>query len=264
MGTFGSSSPLGLPTDILSRLGIGNKTHVKYKQGNDTDTTGGFGLSAFMAQMNSKGFARQNHFMTQIYMPSLNGIERTVSLLCQSAAIPGYTITSSAQMFAGYQYEVPYGVAFNDITMTFYVDGEMKTKAFFDKWLTKIFPDKGMYNLNYSDKYISAINIIQLNAETKQIYNVQLIDAFPKTVGDMRVTHTAAGDIHTIDVTFTYKRWEKQIESAGVLNEILDNQKQGTLDRMASNIKGLLGDVQNTVDNLGQIVGDQIDSIFNF
>lgn len=264
MGNFGSSLPIGLPEDILSRLGIGNKTNVKYKQGNDTDKTGGFGVSGFLAQMQKEGFARKNHFMTQIYLPSLNKIERKVSLLCLSTSIPGYTVASSPQLIAGYQYEVPYGVGFNDVTMTFYVDGKMQVKSFFDKWMTKIFPEKGMYDVAYTNDYISNINVIQLNAETDQIYNVQLMDAYPKHVSDLQLTQTAQGDIHTIDVTFTYKRWEKQLESAGVLNDVLDASGQGTLDRMASNIKGLLGDVRNTAENLGQIIGDQIDSIFNF
>lgn len=209
MGNFGSSVPIGLPEDILSRLGIGNKTYVKYKTGQDPDRTG-FGLSQFQANVNKRGLSRQNHFLVQIYLPKLGEVTRLVSLFCSASEMPGISVASSPQLIHGYQYEVPYGVVYPDVNMSFYVDGSSIVKGFFDQWITQIFPKTGSnrYDLQYPINYTGTIEITQLNFETTETYKIKLNNVFPKSIGTLNYDHSPNANIVQLPVSFTYKSWE--------------------------------------------------------
>lgn len=266
---FGTTNlPIGLPTDLLDRLGL-NKRHTRYKRSPSTDKTDGFSLSNFTETISQTGVARPYLFFVQINTPKSTGkTEQLVSLLCESTSMPGYQVMSAPQMFKGYQYEVPYGINYNDVNMTFLMDGSMKIKEFFETWFSYIF-DKG-FNLEYENNYRTDITITQIDAETNTIYSVTLFDAFPKVVGDINLSHTAAGDLVRMPVTFTYKRLKKEIASQDALNSIRKklSTKGGSnllsgigsyfgdwnVSGLVTSAKDIWGNVSNTTDAISNTV----------
>ena len=252
---FGSTNmPIGLPTDLIDRLGL-NKRNTTYKRSPDTDKTGGFSISKFSETISSMGVSRPHLFFVEITSPRTGNTNRMVSLLCESASLPGFNIMSSAQSFKGYQYEVPYGIAYPDVSMNFLVDSNLLVKEFFDNWLMYIFDDN--YNIKYDDSFRVDVIITQIDAETNTVYRVKLCDAFPKAVGDIHLSHSS-NELSRIGVNFTYKRWEKLTGSQSMVRGIRDKIQSKGLDGLLSGIGSYFGnwDVTGAVNNAKSVVNN--------
>ena len=252
---FGTTKmPISLPVDILDRLGL-NKRNTTYRTSPDTDKTDGFSLTKFSETIARSGVARPNLFFVEITAPRSGTVNRTVSLLCESSSLPGFQIMSSAQSYKGYQFEVPYGIAYGDVSMNFLVDANLLVKEFFDNWLMYIFDEN--YNIKYNDEYRVDIIITQIDAETNTVYRVKLCDAFPKAVGDIHLAHNA-NDLERIGITFTYKRWEKLTGSQTMVRNLRNTIQSKGLDGLLSGIGSYFGnwDLTNNISNAKNVVNN--------
>lgn len=125
-----------------------------------------FNVNKFLAHFDSHaGFARSSKFEVRIALPpTLVGFGSTeeLSLQCESAEIPGYTLnTVESKIFGAPTYlaGVP---SFGDITLTFICAGDLWEKKFFDAWMDMIIP-KSTYLVNYKESYQTGITIHQFS-----------------------------------------------------------------------------------------------------
>lgn len=180
-------------------------------------------LSEFIAHVNNKGLARPNRFMVDITFPqrgrgnsavdyfSQYGITPSdsfrASLFCETASLPGKTITTTDEKIYGPPVRMPYDIAYDTYDMTFYVASDMKEKFFFDAWQNMIVdPDTG--DVNYYKEFVSKITIYQLDVNEQQTYCVELYDAYPVAVTEMRLAQDDTDNVHRLPVTFSYKKWK--------------------------------------------------------
>lgn len=207
-GGIGSTLLRGIPTDIFSRLGL-NKTNVSYDMGGEPGKSP-FNLNNFITQVSSQGLARPTWYYVLIHSPKNNTQqEQKASLLCCRAEFPSVNIMSNGDMIQGFKTEMPYAIDFPDITMEFYVDAALEVKSFFDNWVRRPLVDRGnTYETNYYNNYVANISICQMDAETNEIYIVELKNAWPKTVSGLMLSADALDTIHKLAVTFTYERWD--------------------------------------------------------
>ena len=142
-------------------------------------------ISNFLAEVASRGLARQNRFEVQI--PNLFGDERLVSLFCQSASIPGATVAVKKQTLFGPTYVRPASINYGDtITLSFLCDKEMNVRRAFDKWIHTVI-NPSSFTVNYKDEYARTVTIYQLDEQENYTYSVKLIDAFPVSVGALEI-----------------------------------------------------------------------------
>ena len=120
--------------------------------------------------------------------PSSNPtLSRYLALQCETAELPGRTILTQDAKVYGPGFKVPYDSQYGEITLGFISTNEFWERKLFDRWLEAIHPSdtnnlrfpKGDSSGKSTSGYMIPIKIIQYDDFIKQIYAVELIDAFP-------------------------------------------------------------------------------------
>ena len=163
-------------------------------------------ISKFVAEVTKRGLARQNRF--EVIIPNLFGDERLISLLCQSASLPGATVAVKKQMLFGPAYVRPASINYGDtISLSFLCDKDMSVRRAFDAWMHRVV-NPSSFTVNYKDEYARNITIHQLDEKENYTYSIVLIDAFPVQLGALALNQSAMDRFHILPVTFSYRVWE--------------------------------------------------------
>jgi hypothetical protein len=136
-------------------------------------------------------------------------LSRYLALQCESAELPGRTILTQDAKVYGPTYKVPYQSQYNEITLTFLCTNEFWERKLFDRWLEAIMPSD-TNNLRFpkgSQTYMTPIKVIQYDDFIKQIYAVELIDAFPIGIS-AQTLNWSDDNFHRLSVQFTYLKYK--------------------------------------------------------
>ena len=142
-----------------------------------------FNLNNFITKITKTGVAKTNRFEVRISPPKalqeFKNDGELVSLYCDISNLPGMSIITKGLRLFGPAYQRPVSSEFNGeaINMTFYLDRDMRVKAFFDAWMFRTV-DPNSFNVNYAENYTATIKIFQLDENDKATYTVSLEDAF--------------------------------------------------------------------------------------
>lgn len=162
-------------------------------------------LNDFIAHVKKEAFPLGSHFQVIIggSVSTGHSTPQTVSMLCDSTMIPGYNHMTNEIRRYGEVVEMPYGVTYPDVLMTFYVDNTNQAKEFFDTWSNQVF-DKSTRGIGFYNDYVRDIDIYLENKRGDIIYHVKLFEAYPKLVGDFQVSYDNK-DILRVNVLIKYK-----------------------------------------------------------
>ena len=86
--------------------------------------------------------------------------------------------------------------------------------------------------MQYYEDYIGAVQIFQLDEKDKRVYGVELVEAFPKTIGAMTLDYSNGNEIHKLSVTFSY-RWWKNLNDEADLPVGVQESYSGILENSA-------------------------------
>ena len=173
-----------------------------------------FNLSQFIGAVREDSFARVNRFEVFINAPSTligKSIANSgaVSLYCEMASLPPVNISTKSFKIFGPTYQRPFGAEYGGegISLTFHVDRDMQVKKFFDEWTAKVVdPDSGL--VGYQDDYISTIRLRQLDEQDNVTYEIELSEAFPRSVNLLELNNSAQNQTHRLNVLFAYRYWK--------------------------------------------------------
>lgn len=177
-------------------------------------TKASFSLSDFTSFVKTKSLARVNRFEVQIDPPNVVGrsIEeaKTISLLCEISNFPPLNLSVKPFKIFGPSYQRPITSEYggDGISMTFHVDREMLLKRFFDDWAEGVVR-KQDFTVNYQFDYATTINIRQLDEEDNVTYEIELLEAFPRSLTLMDLNNSAQGQTHRLNVIFAYRYWRR-------------------------------------------------------
>jgi hypothetical protein len=167
-------------------------------------------MMKFKSQLSAMGgLAKPNWFKVIISTPMQSGTEREVSLFCESAVLPSHNILTSPLVTYGPAVQYAYGKEYEAIPMTFLVDTNFKIKSFFDNWMNLIYDDSPSptNDVGFLNDYGVTITIFQLSAETAgDVYMVNLLRAYPKTIGSLSLDHSQRDQFHKLQVSFVYEK----------------------------------------------------------
>lgn len=175
-------------------------------------------LAKFRDAVNSKyRTSRQNRYLVNISFPNGQNNE-VVDLYCMSVSIPSRNITSSPTKLESAYFEMPNGISYEPITLQFLLDENLIIRDEFVKWHKIIFDEKAEDELSVSgigfyDDIVARITIYALDTLNNPKYGVQLINAYPKSIGDVGFTSTDSGNVNTMAVTFTYEKMTEEKKS---------------------------------------------------
>ena len=152
---------------------------------------------------------------------SNSSMSRYLALQCESAELPGKTFQTADVKIYGPTFKVPYQTMYGDTTLTFLCTNEFYERKLFDRWMEAIHPTD-TNNLRYpkgdKSRYLTNIKIIQYDDFIKQIYAVELIDAFPVSIAAQPLSWSD-DNFHRLSVQFAYQKYRTIYEGTYDLRE---------------------------------------------
>lgn len=140
---------------------------------------------------------------------SNSSMSRYLALQCESAELPGKTLATADVKIYGPTFKVPYQTQYTDTNLTFICTNDFYERKLFDRWMEAIMPSD-TNNLRFpkgqQSRYMTNIKIIQYDDFIKQIYAVELLDAFPVGVAPQTLSWSEDG-FHRLSISFAYQRY---------------------------------------------------------
>ena len=140
---------------------------------------------------------------------SNSSMSRNLALQCESAELPGKTMQTADVKIYGPTFKVPYQTQYGDTSLTFLCTNDFYERKLFDRWMEAIHPTD-TNNLRFpkgeKSRYMTNIKIIQYDDFIKQIYAVELIDAFPIGVAPQALSW-ADDNFHRLQISFAYQKY---------------------------------------------------------
>jgi hypothetical protein len=134
---------------------------------------------------------------------------RYLALQCESAELPGKTLQTADVKVYGPSFKVPYSTQYTDMNLTFICTNEFYERKLFDRWMEAIHPtdtNNMRFPKGNASRYMTNIKIIQYDDFIKQIYAVELIDAFPIGIAPQTLNWSEDG-FHRLSIQFAYQKY---------------------------------------------------------
>ena len=174
----------------------------------------------------NEGYARPNHYEVVIYKPSLQsnngqsenenaddikdvtGMDK-ISMRCETVTLPGRTLsTVDDTNVHGPRRQVVDGVMYADaVEMTFQSSADGAERVAFEKWQHRAFNPK-TWQVGYYNHYVGTVDIYLLDNQMQRRYGIQLMEAFPKILGDVSLSGAPSAEIIKWDVSMNYRYWQ--------------------------------------------------------
>lgn len=169
-------------------------------------------LNDFISEVKKDGLARQNRFSVLITQPKgmlTRGYSlELIQLFCEQAVLPGITYASQPIKTFGEDREVVYDRNFEDITLTFLVDRNMKVKSFFDDW-SNIIINQTTRLMGFYEDYTTTLIIYVQDINDKDVYASMMYEVYPKNISQIQLDNNSK-DVMKLSVTFAYKYHENE------------------------------------------------------
>lgn len=140
---------------------------------------------------------------------SNSSLTRYLSLQCEAAELPGKTLQTADVKIYGPIFKVPYQTQYSDTTLTFLCTNDFYERKLFDRWMEAIMPSD-TNNLRFpkgsQSRYLTNIKVIQYDDFIKQIFAVELIDAFPIGIAPQALSWGEDG-FHRLSIQFAYQKY---------------------------------------------------------
>jgi hypothetical protein len=139
-------------------------------------------------------------------------LSRYLALQCEAAELPGRTIMTHEAKVYGPTYKVPYQTQYGDgtMTLTFICTNEFWERKLFDRWLEAINPsdtNNVRFPKDEATRYMTPIKVIQYDDFIKQIYAVELVDAYPIGISSQALSWSD-DNFHRLQVQFAYQKYK--------------------------------------------------------
>jgi hypothetical protein len=137
-------------------------------------------------------------------------VSRYLALQCETAELPGKSLETADVRIYGQPFKVPYRTQQTaDTTLTFICTNDFYERKLFDRWMEAIIPpdtNNIRFPKSEASRFMTNIRIIQYDDVVRQIFAVDLIDAFPTAIAPQSLSWQDDG-FHRLSVSFTYQRY---------------------------------------------------------
>jgi hypothetical protein len=140
---------------------------------------------------------------------SNSSMSRYLALQCENAELPGRTTATADVKIYGPSFKVPYQTQYGDTSLTFLCTNDFFERKLFERWMECIHPSD-TNNVRYAkgakSRYLTNIKIIQYDEFIKQIFAVELLDAFPIGIAAQPLNWSEEG-FHRLSIQFAYQKY---------------------------------------------------------
>jgi len=189
-----------------------------------------FSPNKFLSELNgSRGPAKNSLYDVKIFQPPIWSYElskiqygnnsipakivQTFSpliYLCESAEMPGKSFSTENVEIYGPGYNVPYLTTYQNISLTFLCTNAHDERHLFDLWMDSIISpitNNVRFPKGSDSSFMTDIHITQYDLQEKEIYKVNLIDAFPTSIAPQQLSWGDDG-FQRLTVSFLYQKYE--------------------------------------------------------
>ena len=170
-------------------------------------------LTNFAAKVRNGGLDRPNLYSVEFFPKFIpqNGSLDTVLLFCEQTELPGYTLDVQPSFtYTNNTRYIPTAVQYNQQYLSFYVDGQMHVKNFFDTWFQLIINREGG-SFSFPSIYCTDITIYKLDKDNNRKYKVTLLDAYPVVMESIQLGYGMMGDVSRLPIVFQYTKWKSTL-----------------------------------------------------
>jgi hypothetical protein len=139
-----------------------------------------------------------------------------ISLLAESVSLPGRQMLTTEQRIFGTVRKMPYGVMYEDFTVTFICTNSMIERTFFDLWHQLIMSSGSQY-MEFYDNYVGTLIIQKVSNSTakkslkdkivQMASKYKLLEAYPISIQSQELNY-ADGEYLKLTVQFAYAKWK--------------------------------------------------------
>jgi hypothetical protein len=163
-------------------------------------------------------------------------VSRYLALQCESAELPGRTLETADARIYGPSFKVPYRMQYSETTLTFICTNEFYERKLFERWMDAIIPpdtNNPRFPKSTASRYLTDIRVIQYDDIVRQIYAVDLIDAFPTGISPQALSW---GDdaFHRLSVQFSYQKYRSIFEGRYDIGQTLASLGGSAATRLLS------------------------------
>lgn len=190
-------------------------------------------VSEFLGKIQSG--VKPNMFLVDLQFPANHpdnpqGDEKDlVDLLCKSAGIPAANMGVVEVPFRGRVVKIAGDRTFDNWSVTFINDRDMKIRSFMERWLETLNSHEGnvsdLFLPNNGSGYTANLKVKQLerdgNVNGTVIREYTFKDAFPTSVSQIDLAYDANDQIEDFTVDFQYQYWEVLSNGDGTSNKTL-------------------------------------------
>ena len=214
-------------------------------------------LNDFITHIRDIGLPTASHF--QITLPGIIGVPGTVlnqnfediCLLCDSVSMPGISLLTNEIRTMGEVSEMVYGITYPPVSFEFYLNNKFEAKKYFEAWSNLVF-DRENRTIGYYRSYVADVIIEALDKQGKIIYAVQLLEAYPKSIGDLGFNNSSHDPLK-LNIQLNYKYWIELTEEPKPKGQSLP-----------SDILGGSFDLADNTTKFDTLAKTASDSFFNF
>lgn len=134
----------------------------------------------------------------------------TLSILCQSANLPGTQLATTELPVYGPPIKMPYGLVYQDLSLTFLCTNNMSQRKIFEEW-RRIIVDPTSNYVNYYDTYVGEVFVNKLNSDGLVIHTALFEEVYPVAILEQEL-NSANNDWLRLTVILAYRRWRTLLD----------------------------------------------------
>ena len=166
--------------------------------------------------------ASQNLFSQILFEDIGGGITKDVAFQCNAITLPSRGLTTVPdETIYGPARNLVQGYVFGDVSASFYLHSDLREKKFFETWQRIAFNPQ-TFAMGYYDDYVGNVKIYTLDQQNNRRYGVELVEAFPETLGEQTLSGAVATSAMEITVGFKYRYWRNLTDESELPKPLLD------------------------------------------
>ena len=161
-----------------------------------------------------QGYAKSNRYRVDVHLPALVSSKviggyslEQVNMLCESVTLPSRALSTNEYTNGTQTKKIPYTYIDEDVVMEFNLSGDYYPKLVMDNWIESILQPDG-FVAQYKNNFVADIQIYGQDINDNNVYKINLINAYPISVGDIQLSNANENTIGKFQVSFAYDRFE--------------------------------------------------------
>ena len=130
----------------------------------------------------------------------------SVNLKCNMATFPDRTLQTIEFKSNSVNFKMPWSTSYNPISLTFYADGNLDSREYFELWQSAVM-NFGNNTMNFYNEYVSDVKLYLQNDSGVDAYGIILYECYPSSIGLMDLSYGNSNTVLNVTVTLSFKSW---------------------------------------------------------